>query len=269
MEYTKEELRDIYDNARVNINIKNELNDIKEPLFLICKRIVFNEVELNNIIETLLLLQKEHMLYKVNEITLGIVNIICVEKQDEFINSDNIDYYNGILRNFLLPFSNNYCDYEHNLTSFLANFDMFFTLVINNCTEKDIAIIDEYNDVLSNVIRQYKRCMEEYTNSTLFKKSSTTAKIIMYYVLSHMATIFYLTINRYDFEYDILYNAFQNIINNYSGFLCQCIEENLKSHFETCGEDFNDIMSDYRFCERILEQTFNPPLKIRKYRKRR
>ena len=267
MNYTEEELRTIYNNAQKNQNTFVELNDISEQLNLILKYMVYDDDAVNNMIEMLFYFKKHNLLYKVNEVSISLITKICMGKRLVKVDNANLGYYEMIIKNLLLPSSLNYCDHEYNLPLFLANFDLLWSFILENCTPKNMEIIGEYNESIYKIMKVYARCNYEYVNSKLFFKTKDLHHIIMDNVLTHIATILYLKIDEYAYNYDLLYESYMNICKNYYGFLRQCVNNNIDIHAITLGEDVNCILDDYSFSEKILHQTFQPPVEIKIYRK--
>ena len=267
MEYTEEELKKIYDNAQNNINTFKELNEIINPLNLVLKNMVYDNKIVNEIIKMLFYFHKTGNLYKINEITVNLAKKVCYGKKVEKIDKSNVDYYYMIIKNLLLPYSINYCNEESRLPIFFSNFDLLWKLILDNCNVRNLEAINDYNPHLLEIVNVYTKCLDEYKHSELFNNSNTLTHLMMDMTLTHMATIFYLTIDKYDYNYEILYETYLRIYNNFYDYLIACKNIDFDKHSFSLDEEYEEIISDYKFCEELLKQTFNPPVVIKKYKR--
>lgn len=264
MEYTDEELKVIYDNIVEGRNSRIELNDIASQLHIILKNMEFDALSVSNIIDTLLFMNKHNQLYKVNGITIPLILKICMGKKDAIVDKDNTSYYDMIIKNVLLPSFLNRCDYDHNLPKFLVDFDSLIKLINENCDLRDLELIGEYNKPLCEIIKVWVKCVANYITSEFFFKSNNVMHMIIDDILAHMATILYLYIDEYDYNYELLFDAFCNIFNNYFGFMIQCIKNNIVTHCIDDEDKIENILKDYKFSSDILNQTLIPPIVIDK-----
>ena len=265
MEYSKEQLKLIYDNAQESRNTFIELNDINNQLTIILKKMVFDEFVVEDIINTLNYFKSLNLLDKINEESINFAKKICYGKINSKIDKDNTGYFHQIIRNLLLPCNRNYCDKEYNLPKFFAEFDLFLCLILENCTMKDMAYLKRYNSDLYEIVKRFVGCNKEYVGSNRFNHSLLLEKMLMKNVLNHLTTVLYLSLEEYDYNYDLLVKCFHNIGENYEEFLLKCGQNHLFKGLLFSQED-QEIINEYAFCKELIQQTINPPVIIKKNR---
>ena len=269
MVYTDDELQIIYENVLQGKNTRPELNDIIEPLHLVLKNMEFDAGSVLNIINVLLDFHKKNVLYKINSISVPLIIKICMGKKDAIIDTSNTDYYDMLIKNVLLPSSSNRCDYEHNLPKFLIDFDFLINLVNENCDLKDLDLLEEYNKPLCEIIKNWVKCLASYISSRYYFKANDYVQTLVKEVLTHMATILYINIDYYEYNYDLLFKAFCSIFDNYYGFLVQCYKSRFFIHLFDENDKSEDVIKDYQFAEKILYQTLIPPIELNSMIKRK
>lgn len=74
--------------------------------------------------------------------------------------------------------------------------------------------------------------------------------------LSHLTTILYFCLDKYDYQYDLLEKVFQNIMNNYQEYLFDC--RNYGIYTDSVDLVFNpqNVYNEYVICKDMLDREF-------------
>lgn len=253
MRYNEDELQLIYNDLKKNKDIFKELEGIKEPLRIITKKIEFDSIDYMELIEILDYFQVNNLLNKITEESIDFLVKICFGNKDSIVNVDNTGYFNKYLKNLLLPSNLNRCDSEESLSSFFGEFDIFFDLIRDYCNIEDCDTFKKHNKDLGEIVERFFKCINYYQNSKLYEVNSFDERVIILTVLDHLGVIIYLSINEYDYKYDLYNEVFEHVLNNYLDFLYQC---SIKVLFV----DSNMQLEEYKLLKDVIDYKFNPPL---------
>ena len=262
MEYNELELKEIYNNALSKKNTFKELRDIQKELELICPIIEFDSFVLQDIINTLFDFKKLNILDNVNKESIDLLRqIIYGNKQDTFDNDNNI-YFNKYLRNLLLPFDKNKCDKDYNLKDFLSEFDIFINLIRDNCNIEDYQVLYQYNQDLYEIISRFYTIMQDLEETNMFLYGNLKDRMLLNGIVSHLATLLYLSLDQYDYQYDLLGDTFEEIRNVIIDFMMICDE--IKIFQDVMPIDDKEILREYEYALSLLKNNYKEKNKRRK-----
>ena len=236
---------------------------VNKKLDLIRKRVYLNKENEEKIKRVLIELYNKNILNKVNDEILDLIGKI-LDNEDNIINEDDLDYFSILLRTILLPFNKNKVEKKSDLPAFLKEFDKLINIMSISLQEVDLKILGKYNDELANVIRKFQEIIDIFEFSDLCRYGNISDNKIITSTLSHLAVILYLSLDNYDYEYDLLERVFVNIISNYTEFL---YDTRASLYFvEDNKLEINNyqILKDFTLCTNLLRREFCPPVKILK-----
>ncbi len=257
MDFSGEELLEIY-NGNNKFKELEPINDTLKDLF---KIVDFDEYIVNDLIETALYFKKLNILNKINNETISLLRQIVFGNKDEIFKNDNSMFLSKYLKYLLLPFNYNYCDKEYNLEYFLGEFDVFINLIIDNCNMEDYINLCKYNNELYEIIGRFYKIKNDLFETNLFIYSSIKEKMILNGMLSHLTTLLYLSINDFDYNYDLLNETFNDILNNIFDLFIVCDDNKLFQ--DIIPSDENEIIREYEFCLNLLKHKHENKIKRR------
>ncbi len=262
MDYSDKELAVIYQKAKKKKLNNVELQDIKEQLELICQIMEYDSFALKDIIETLFELKKLNLLDTVNQESLDLLKQITYGDKNESFNDSETFLINMYLRTLLLPFKYNLCDKEYNIDRFLNELDIFINLLRDNCNVQDYQILDKYNHHLYEILMHFIPLIDSLEESVFFLASGRMDQILLTSTLSHLATLLYLKLDEFEYQYDLLDKTWKDILNNIFDYFNSCYNYGVFQEFIPSDQD--EIIKEYELCLKILQQTYNPPIKIKR-----
>ena len=258
MGYTNKELLEIYNGS----NKFKELESIGDTLNNLCKIMEFDPYTLDDLIETLLYFKDLNILDKVNNETLSLLKQLTFGNKKEIFKDDNTIFLNKYLRYLLLPFNYNHCDKEYNLGNFLGEFDVFINLIKDNCNKEDYINLYKYNKDLYEIVGRFYKIRNELEEMNLFIYSGLKEKVLLNSVISHLSTLLYLSIDNFDYNYDLLNETFNDILNNIFEFLMICDENKIFQNMISPYED--EIIREYNFCLELLKNKYKEIVEVKR-----
>ena len=262
MEYSALELKTIYNDSLNKKLLIEELNDIKYALELICPIIEYDEFVLQDIIDTLKEFKEFNIIENVNNETINLLRqIVYGNKKDIFDNDNNI-YFNKYLRNLILPYDKNKCIKEYDMQYFLGEFDVFINLIRDNCNLEDYKIIYKYNKDLYEITGRLYKIMHDFEKMDIFIYGSLKDKLSINGIISHLGTLLYLSLDKFNYQYDLLNDTSDDIINNIIDFYMVC--DNIKIFQDLIPIDDNETLREYTYALELLEKNYNKKNKRRK-----
>ena len=260
MEYTKQQLKIIYDDS-INKELHfKELQDIKKELELICPIVVFDEFVLQDIIDTLFYFKNLNLLNTINKESLDLLLQIFYASRDDMFDSLNNIYFTRHLRNLLLPFNMNRCDEEYNITNFLNEFDIFINLIKDNCNTEDYKTLKKYNTNLYEISGHYYEIMNKIEKTYLFRYSGIKEKMQLNGVITHLATLVYFSLDKYNYQYDLLDETLNEIFNNIIDFFVIC--DRFLIFQDILPSDEQETLREYKYCVELLDKQFGKRKKL-------
>ena len=261
MNYTVDDLKRIYAESLNNELSYKELKDIKKELTLLCQITEFDSFALEDIICTLLYFKKLNILDKINNESISLLRQITFGNKEETYSDSNTIFLNKYLRDLLLPFNYNHCDKEYNILYFLSETDTFINLIRNNCQRDGFITLKKYNSHLYEIAIRYYQIMEELEASNYYILGGLKDRIIFASTLSHLASLLYLSLDEYDYDYDLLIRTWNNIIENFIDYLITCEDYKI---YQDLSPSENELKNEYELSLKLLRQTHNPPIKIKR-----
>ena len=265
MNKRKNNYLEIYNEINDNQIVQEDVDAIISQLELICSLVPLDKFDIAEVMDVLFLLKKHNQLQKVNEESLQLLAKILGNDERKFDN-DDVLYFHSYLRYLLVPSNYNHCEKEYNLCQFLAEFDIFVNLILENISENDLVLLKKYNNELYEIIIRYKAIIEKYRGNGSLDNVGITNAMIIDNTLTHLATILYFYSSEFQYKYDLLTSLFEKIINDLPGYLYQCYTYGI--YQDRFGMIFNpeNVLNEYVLCKKLLEDEINPPIKI--YRKK-
>ena len=212
--YDKEELLEIYENLKKGIVNKKELLPIKSKLLFVIKKVKFKHLfALNDLIDVLLILDKEDKL--------------------EILNQELIDFGKLIKDDTYLPCFIFGITYDNNRLSrdVLENSEKIFSLGTSfNASFK--ALYNNYNcfNYLNKINNIYATIAVKFTNlkkRLLSKKYHDMDMFILSTVLEIITTFVYINIANYDYNYDLIEICMDEIEDNLVKYFVYFLENQL------------------------------------------
>lgn len=236
--------------------------NIQEKLDLILNIMDYDEIDIIDIKDTLEYFNNLNILDKVNNESLNLIKQITFgNKCDCFTDSYTI-LVNKYLRYLLLPFNYNKCDKDYNLKNYLSEFDIFINLIKDNCNMSDYILISKYNKELYEIVIRFKKISQEIEHMNIFIYAGLKEKMVLNGMISHISTLLYLFIDKFDYNYDLLNAISNDILNNFINLLIICDENKIFQNLAPTDE--NEILREYDYCYKIMMDKYNPPIKIKR-----
>ena len=261
MDYSALELRNIYDDS-INKKLSiNDLNDIKKALELICPIVEFDEFVLQEIIDTLKEFKDFNIIENINSETINLLRQIVFGNKEDIFDNDNNIYLNKYLRNLILPFDKNTCTKEYDMIYFLAEFDNFINLIRDNCNIEDYIIIYKYNKELYEIVGRFYKLMNDLEKMNIFIYGGLKEKLSLKGIISHLGTLLYLSLDKFDYQYDLLNDTFNDIINNIFDYFIVC--DDIKIFQGLMPIDNNETLREYTYAIDLLKKNYDKKNKRR------
>lgn len=254
----KKIIKQYNDKSGSKINIHEDL-DILAKINLIMDKINLQSDELINLLQTLQLLKKTKLIENVNDESLYLLSRICGNVSG--FSKEDSSYFCIRLKYLLLPYKMNNFSKEDMMKN-LMEFDIMINNIVLELNDMELLIIKKYNEELYNVIMIYKNICNKYQEKCTIDNSSIVDNIIIDTTLSHLVTMFYLCLNMYDYQYDLLEKAFDSIINNYQEYLYRCRVYDIFSDKINLVFNPTNIYNEYAICKEILDKQFIPAVRI-------
>ena len=248
--YNKKALLNIYNQISDEKLDQKELLTILPKLYLIMNKVKMDEIEIIRIIDVLEEIKKQGQLEKINPELIDLV--IRITNKDN-ITLEGTLYFSIILKHVTLPYNLNICDKDYNLMMFLSEFEILLELINKMLNKEDLVILDKYNHELKEVILRYKEVREMY-------KKHVTKDIILSFFISHFASMLYFKLDDYEYDYDLLIEAVDNIIFDnatYQKFIDYCCSYGLHKNFTRIPDDLTGIELEYIVSNDMLKYIFD------------
>ena len=262
MEYNSNELRKIYDESIQKKLSFQELQDFKNSLELICPRMEYDEFILQDIIDSLLYFKRLNILNNLNNETITLLSQIAFADKKAIFQDDNNLFINTYLRDLLLPPKQNKCDKDYNIRSFLGEFDIFLNLIRDNCQDIDYQTIHKYNNDLYEIVTRFNIVMNYIEETNLFTYGSNKDRLLLNGIFSHLATLMYFSLDKYDNDYNLLNDAYEEILSNIINFLVIC--DDYQIFQDLIPNDEQEILREYKLAMDILDKEYQKKIKRRK-----
>ena len=245
--YKKKQIIDLYNEISEEKIDSQILSEILPKLYLIMNKKALDEVEIISIIDVLKEFKNKKLLDKINVESIDLINKIV----ENNINSlDGTLYYSSILKYVLEPFNQNKCDKDYNIVLFLSEFEIFIELIYERLNKKDLAILSKYNNELVEIVKNYGEIQNLY-------KQVVYHDVILSSMVSHFTSILYFKLDDYDYNYNILKELFQRLIDNYQNFIDYCCSLGIQKNYNSFNTDMFNIELEYKISNDMLEYVYD------------
>ena len=238
------ELYNLISNTNINFN---EEKEIIEKLKLILSKVDLDNIEIIELIDTLLCFKKLNLLENINEKTIDL--IIKINK-NTIVNLEGTLYFSIILKHFLLPHNENKCDNEYNINIFLSEFEIIIRLIDEILDKESFKVLIKYNLYLGKLVLEYKKMKK-------LLKNKNYNVVIIKTMFSHMLALFYFNQEKYDSNYDLINQIIESIIYNYQEFINYCYTENIYQNYSKLFLEPEEIKKEYEVCQNMLDYTYS------------
>ena len=133
---------------------------------------------------------------------------------------------------------------------FLSEFEIYMELVRQSLNEKELCILGKYNNELKEIIIKYKEVVKIY-------KEYNCNDIMLSYIISHLASMLYFNLDRYNHDYNLIVEVFERIINNHQDFVNYCYQEKIDKNFNINSFNIEDTKNEYIISNKMLEYVYN------------
>ena len=142
----------------------------------------------------------------------------------------------------------------------LGEMDIFINLIRENLGVEKYLILKKYNNDLYEIVNRYYFLMESYYRSNLYQYGNLYEKNLIITIFNHIATISYLSLDKMDYNYDLMSEVCNKIMNNYTDFLMVCEIEKIN-----CCDVINDetLLKEYRLCGYYIYDEIKRKKKLR------
>lgn len=230
-------------------------SDDKEIIELdLFQKIPFDETTKKDLIKIIQIIKKYQLSDCLNKETIDLVFKVLD------INEDNID--NESLTHFPITFAQLFLpypllkDFINNEYSFM-HLEMVLNWIMMNFDDYDYFVLEKYNVEFKEIVLKLKEISDKYIFSDLGKYNDIYTNKIITTVLAYLATILYVNIRDYEYQYDLLEKVFIKILTNYEDFL---YDSNFYKRFQE-EQDTKIIMNDFMYCKSLLDREICPPIK--------
>lgn len=229
-------------------------DNISNKIILYDKYISLSSITLLDVIEKYVLLDKIGVINKIDENLF-----ILIKRILGFKNNDKLDDYEGLyfldyLKYMIIPYNMLSCDKEYELPKFLGEFEIFMSLIMDHASLLDLEMIKFYNMDLFKLIIFRKEKENEIIKCFNYERNFQS-EVILETTLSHMLTIFYLKMDLYHKEFNIISKGYDIICNNLDKLIDYCKEKNLYNDILLSNLSVNkNILQEYEFCRDILDE---------------
>ena len=237
---------------------EESISNIIPKLHMILNKRKLDNIEIVILIDFLLETEKNHQL---DTITPEIIDLI-----NKILNDDKQKLYGTLsftdsLRYTIVPYNIDSYKNSDQLIIFLSEFEILIELIRENLKAKEINILDKYNHNLKEIVINYKEVLDIY-------KKIVYGDVMLSSMISHFATILYLNIEKYDYDYELLKNVFYKLIENYQTFIDYCCSLGLQKNYnKLIIEDLVNVELEYEIANNMLEYVYNEKLNEKKKRK--
>lgn len=250
---------------------QKDISAIYIKLNEILSRINLDEIEIVETIDALLYFYNNNLLEKINEESLTLLSKILGNEDGQYFSEDTLHFVK-YLKNLLIPFDLNHCDYEYNLNYFLGEFDVFFNLIILNLNNEELLLIQNYNPELFEIVLRCKYIIVKYLNNNSVQNGFVTNNFIIDNTMMHLATMLYFSLSEFrndkdEYNYELLEQVFNRLISNFNEYLISCFEYGIYENGIDTIFNPKNIGNEYLICKKMLEQ--EQRLSIKEYQKRR
>ena len=258
--YSEKNILEIYKKNFEKEVDSHKVKNILPKIYLITKNYSMDEIDLLNIVDTLIEFNDNNMLDKINEETIKLLKTITASNDIK----EDVPYFSLLLKHLLLPFYLNKCDSSYNLSVFLNQFDCLTDLMSINLDDNELEIVKKYNLELYELVKNYKLVINDYENSDLYKYSSLNDKLVINTTLSHLKTMLYFNLSMFEYKYELVKKVFNNIISNYVDYLYECSQYDIYSDSINLRINPKNVLNEYKLCFDLIKQEYNPPIKIKR-----
>ena len=233
--YNKKQIKSMYKDFNGNEIDNNILEIIIPKLYLILNKTELDEIEMLTIIDDLIEINNLGLL---NNINVEIINIINKISSDDILNLSGTLYFSQTLKNILIPHDKNICDKEYNLTMFLSEFELLLDLISKKLNKKELVVLDKYNHELTEIIKKYREVKAIY-------KQIVYNDVMLDSMISHFATMLYFKLDEYDYDYNLIMEVFERIVNKYQEFIDYCCSLGIHKNYTRIEKDIDNIKLEY------------------------
>ena len=245
--YNKEKIIKTYNLVSDEEISKSEINVILPKLYLILNNVKLDEVEIINIIDVLRKINEFGLL---NNVTVEIIKLIKKVTKYDYLNLQGTIYFSELLKDVILPYNKNICEKEYNLIMFLSEFEIYMELVRQTLNDSELRILSKYNSELTEIIKKYKEVIKQY-------KEYNCSDIMLSYTISHLASMLYFNLDKYNHDYNLIVDVFERIINSHQEFVNYCYQEEINKNFNINSFNIEDTKKEYIISNKMLEYVYN------------
>lgn len=236
----------------------DSINPIMPAMELIISKIDFDDIEMLSLIDTLKRFESLGLISKINEESLYLLARV-IGNEESFYDEDK-SYFCLRLQHLLIPFNLNKCYPESEITKdaeivkHLSEMDIMLNNMSLELNDNDFKLLKKYNEELFNILLCYKSIIKQYENIDVENTNFISDGIIINSTLSHLATMLYFCLEKYDYQYDLLEKVFKNIMNNYQEYLFDC--RNYGIYTDSVDLVFNpqNVYNEYVICKDMLDK---------------
>jgi len=220
--------------------IKEE--DIKmllPKLGIILSNIKLDNIEIIDLIDTLLEFEKYNRLDDINIETINIlVTIVRINKNE----LEETLYFPLLLKLLLLPYNIIQNQDKNEIILFLSEFELLLDLFLK-IDVKNKQILLKYNE-------EFVKVVSEYNKAISLCRNNKQCDLMLEIMISHLSSLLYFNQVFYNKNYELIVLITQRIIDNYNDFVNYLKKENVTDNIIKVD---SDIIKEYEVCKKMLD----------------
>ena len=238
---------------------KNEIDETRKKTIIDKIMIYGNYVELGSIsllcvIESFININKLGFIDKIDDNLFVLLKNILGKKNNKKITEEEGIYLLDYLNYLVIPYNILKCEKDYDLPKFLGEFEIMVSYIEDDDSFLDMEKLKSYNEVLYNLIKFRIEWYMKNINNEVLRNGNVQDQLIIETTLSHLMTIFYFSLDKYNGDYTILGNSYDIIVNNCMRLKDYCKKNNLYNDMFLSGFIVNNhILKEYEFCKHILD----------------